>query len=220
MLEPQRPPARMLAAQLAHCLDLGRGLMGTGPGAMGAVLQPGQPFSSIAAQPPMDRLATHPVAVGHLGDRHPTQDLLDGAVALLDHAQLPQHPWPPWPRQQSRQHRKTQPRCQASAETDLSSITRASTCAGEVRCEEFLYELKAVLGRWRMGPWPGHDPEPAASVTTRIIVGPPDPIRPHRRCRTATASGTGSAIGRIDDGGRMVDNPQLEDRNDRCLLGG
>jgi hypothetical protein len=78
----------------------------------------------------------------------------------------------------------------------------------------------AVLGRWRMGPCPSHDPEPTASVTTRIMVGPPDPIRPHRRCRTATASGTGSAIGRIDDGGRVVDNPQLEDRNDRCLLGG
>jgi hypothetical protein len=92
MVEPQRPPARMLAAQLTHLgLDLDRGLVRTGPGAMGAVLQPSQTLGSIAAQPAMDRLATHPIAVGHLSDRHAAQHLGDGGVALLDHAQLPQH---------------------------------------------------------------------------------------------------------------------------------
>jgi hypothetical protein len=124
MLEPQRSPARMLAAQLTHLsFDLDRGLMGTGPRAMGAILQPGQSISLIAAQPAMDRLATHPVAVGHLSDRHPAQHLLDSGIALLDHTQLPQHPWPPWPRRQGRQHKQTERRCQASAET-LETISR------------------------------------------------------------------------------------------------
>jgi hypothetical protein len=43
MLESQRSPAGMLATQLTdRCFGLDRGLMGTGPRTMGAILQPGQ----------------------------------------------------------------------------------------------------------------------------------------------------------------------------------
>jgi hypothetical protein len=52
MLEPQQPPAGMLAAQLTHLgLDLDRGLMRAATRAMGAILQPRQPAGLIAAQP-------------------------------------------------------------------------------------------------------------------------------------------------------------------------
>src|SRR5260221_13357002 len=41
--------------------------------------------------PQVHRLPGHPETLGNLSDRNAIKDLKDGAIALLDHVQLPKH---------------------------------------------------------------------------------------------------------------------------------
>ncbi|HEU4397321.1 MAG TPA: hypothetical protein VFU54_05720 [Actinomycetota bacterium] len=86
-------PVGMVSAQLAQVgFDLGRHLMWAAQRPMRAVGQSVQPAGPIAAQPAVDRLAAHPVAVGDLEHREPVaQHLHDGVEALLCHCELPEH---------------------------------------------------------------------------------------------------------------------------------
>ena len=46
------------------------------------------PERGIAPEPAVHRLAGDPIAEGHLGDRHPAQDLQDRLVPLFHQSQL------------------------------------------------------------------------------------------------------------------------------------
>ena len=84
--------------QLHHrSLDLDRHLMRTRLGAMRPVLQPVDPVSLVAAQPPVQRLTSHPVPGRHLGHRpsliqdfeHRLQSLFHNPEHHQRHADLP-----------------------------------------------------------------------------------------------------------------------------------
>jgi hypothetical protein len=71
---------------------------------MGSVGQPLQTAGLVAANPGVDTLTTDAVAFGDLDDGHGVQHLQDGVIALLGHADAPEHSNPASrPRQQGPQ---------------------------------------------------------------------------------------------------------------------
>jgi hypothetical protein len=117
------------SAQLAQVgLDLSRHLVGAMPGPMRAVGQGVQAAGGVAAQPAVDGLAAHTVAVGHLDHREPVaQHLHDGVEAMSatvsSGSTLPTSS----PRRWSAKQQKVRRWCQPSTGT-LEPISRV--CVG------------------------------------------------------------------------------------------
>jgi hypothetical protein len=86
-------PLGMASTQLAQGgFDRGRHLVRAMPGPMRAVGQGVQAAAGIAAQPAVDGLAAHSIAVGYLDHREPVaQHFHDGVEALLCHCELQEH---------------------------------------------------------------------------------------------------------------------------------
>ena len=100
-LEPEqdraRPPPRMRPAHLHDPrLDHRVHLMRTRQRPRAPIGQPPQPSRRVLAQPLVHRLARHPIAAGHIGDRRPVvEHLQHRLIALFHQPQLHEHRRPP-----------------------------------------------------------------------------------------------------------------------------